>query len=204
MRFAEFDYICAMIFDEDIRSACDVMRRGGVILYPTDTVWGIGCDATCSAAVRRIFDIKRRADGKALITLLADAGDLSRYVADVPQTALDLIDVAVEPLTIIYDRGLTPPLASELPAADGSVAIRITRERYSAALCRAMRRPVVSTSANVSGCPSPEVFSQISPEIVGAVDYVAHFRREEPAGSGRKPSEIIKVGGDASVKIIRR
>lgn len=192
-----------MIFDDDIRTACDVMRRGGIILYPTDTVWGLGCDATDSAAVRRIFDIKCRADGKALIVLLADSSDLSRYVADVPDVAYDLIDVSTGPLTIVYDRALTPPLASELPAPDGSIAIRITRERYSAALCRAMRRPIVSTSANISGEPTPSSFAGISKKIIEAVDYVAFARRNEP-DAGRRPSSIIKVGCDATVKILRR
>lgn len=126
---------------QDLKLACDTLRRGGVILYPTDTVWGIGCDATCSAAVQRVFEIKRRADGKALITLVASADDISRYVAEVPEVAYDLVELSDRPVTIVYDNGLTPPLAPELLAADGSVGIRVTRETFSSQLCRMLRRP---------------------------------------------------------------
>lgn len=184
----------------DLQNALDALRRGGVILYPTDTVWGIGCDATCAEAVRRIFDIKRRADGKALITLLASTDDLPRWVDGVPDVAYELIDAAVDPLTVIYDRAAVPPLAKELPAKDGSLAVRITREPFSAALCRALRRPLVSTSANVSGQPTPGIFSQISKEIIDAVDYVCTTGRDYPQS---KPSSIIRLTASGCVSIIR-
>lgn len=188
-----------MTFDEDIKAASDVLRRGGVILYPTDTVWGIGCDATRSEAVRRVFEIKRRADSKALITLLGDRRDLWRYVDDVPELAEQMMELSDRPLTIVFDRGRN--LAPELMAADGSVGIRITAEEYSRALCRALRRPIVSTSANISGEPSPAFFNEISPEIIAAVDYTATYRRDDT--TPRKPSSVIKLGNDLTVKILR-
>jgi L-threonylcarbamoyladenylate synthase len=187
---------------DDIQEACRILRQGGVILYPTDTVWGLGCDATSTKAVQRIFQIKQRADGKALITLLDDAAKLYRYVDDVPDIAIDLIDVSTTPLTIIYERGLTPPLAPELLAADGSIGIRVTHEEFSRQLCRAFGRPVVSTSANISGQPTPSTFREIAPEIVQAVDYTVHYRQNdyEPHAA----SSIIKLNNDGSIKIIRK
>lgn len=184
---------------DDLRAAVDTLRRGGVILYPTDTVWGIGCDATRSEAVKRVYEIKRRVDSKALITLVSSVDDLYRYVADVPAIAADLIEVSDRPLTIVYDRGIN--LAPELLAEDGSVGLRVTGEAFSAALCRGLRRPVVSTSANISGCPTPAAFAEISPEIVDAVDYVVQYRRDDRRPA--RPSSVIKLGADSTVKIIR-
>ncbi|MDE7388219.1 MAG: threonylcarbamoyl-AMP synthase [Muribaculaceae bacterium] len=189
-----------MYSKEDLSKALDVLRRGGVILYPTDTVWGLGCDATRADAVKRIFDIKRRADGKALITLLASADDLTRWVDGVPEVAYQLIDVAVSPTTIIYDRAFVPPIAANLPAPDGTLAVRITAEPFSAALCRALRRPLVSTSANISGTPAPQTFRQISKEIISAVDYVCTTGRNYPPAS---PSAIIRLTESGEIKIIR-
>ncbi len=186
---------------QDTQHALTVLRHGGVILYPTDTVWGIGCDATCADAVRRVFDIKKRADGKALITLLADANDLWRYVDGVPDVAFELIDAAVRPLTVIYDKALMPPLAPNLPAADGSLAVRITREPFSAALCRALRRPLVSTSANISGQPTPSVFAEISKEIIDSVDYVCATGRDYAPS---EPSSIVRLTASGCISIIRR
>lgn len=188
-------------YSEDIRQAVDVLKRGGVILYPTDTVWGIGCDATNAAAIRRVFDIKHRADGKALITLVASTDDLWRTVDNVPDVALELIDVAVDPVTIVYDKGVG--VAPELLAADGSLAVRVTRESFSARLCRSFRRPIVSTSANVSGSPAPAVFAEISPEIISAVDYVCGSRRNEKRGTLR-PSMVIKISDNGVFKILRK
>ncbi len=187
---------------EDIRQACRILRQGGVILYPTDTVWGLGCDATCSDAVQRIFRIKQRADGKALITLLDSADRLFRYVDDVPDIALELIEVTDRPLTIIYERGLTPPLAPELLAPDGSIGIRITDEAFSRQLCRAFGRPIVSTSANISGQPTPAIFREIAPEIINAVDYTVGFRRDDIAP--HSASSIIKLDNNGTIKIIRQ
>ncbi len=185
--------------NDQIKTACDVMRRGGVILYPTDTVWGIGCDATNSDAVRKVFEIKRRVDSKALITLVSGVPMLERYVPKVPDIAYELIDVAVSPITIIYDAACG--LAPELLAPDGSVGMRITSERFSNQLCRRFGRPVVSTSANISGAPTPMSFSEISDEIMARVDYVVDYARHDAAMA--KPSSVIKIKDDGTFKILR-
>lgn len=184
---------------EDIKKACQVMQDGGVILYPTDTIWGIGCDATNEEAVRRVYEIKHRADSKAMLVLVDSAVKVDFYVQDVPAVAWDLIDVADKPLTIIYSGARN--LASNLLAEDGSVGIRVTGEEFSKALCFRFRKAIVSTSANVSGQPSPRTFAEISDEIKNAVDYVVEARRTE-AGPAR-PSSIIKLGQGGEVKIIR-
>lgn len=185
--------------DADVARACEVMRRGGIIVYPTDTVWGIGCDATNSAAVRRVFEIKRRSDAKALITLVDSLQMLGRYVDEVPELAPSLIEFSERPLTIIYDRGRN--LAPELMGSDGTVAIRVTRERFSAALCRAMRRPIVSTSANISGAPTPAIFTEISSDVLDAADYVASTRRDDTRAA--RPSCIMRLACDGTFKILR-
>ena len=184
---------------EDIKKACQVMQDGGVILYPTDTIWGIGCDATNEEAVRRVYEIKHRADSKAMLVLVDSAVKVDFYVQDVPAVAWDLIDVADKPLTIIYSGARN--LASNLLAEDGSVGIRVTGEEFSKALCFRFRKAIVSTSANVSGQPSPRTFAEISDEIKNADDYVVEARRTE-AGPAR-PSSIIKLGQGGEVKIIR-
>lgn len=186
-------------FNEDLRCAVEVMRRGGVVLYPTDTVWGIGCDATNAEAVRRVYEIKRRAESKALIVLVDSMAKLSGCVREVPDMAWSLVELADKPLTIIYDGARN--LAGNLIAEDGSVAIRVTEERFSKALCERMRVPVVSTSANVSGEPTPKNFSEISQAIVGAVDYVVRYRQDDTAKPN--PSSIIKLGINGEVKVIR-
>ncbi len=185
--------------EEDISQACAVMQRGGVILYPTDTIWGIGCDATNSEAVRRVYEIKRRADNKALIVLTDAMAKVEFYVDEVPDIAWDLVELSAKPLTIIYSgaRNLAPELLGE----DGSVGIRVTKESFSQSLCRRFRKAIVSTSANVSGMPSPRKFADISDEILQAVDYVVASRRDEAAES--KPSGIIKLGAGGLVKVIR-
>lgn len=186
-------------YRDDIRQAVEVMNKGGVILYPTDTIWGIGCDATNEEAVKRVFEIKRRNDAKALITLIDSEAKLEAYVTQVPDVAWDLIAVAERPLTIIYDgaRNLAPNLLAE----DGSAGIRITREEFSQNLCMRMKRAVVSTSANISGEPSPQSFADISSEILAAVDYVCTSRRDEQHNP--PASNIIKLGVGGEVKIIR-
>lgn len=186
--------------DEDIKLACEAMKKGGVILYPTDTVWGIGCDATRSDAVRKVFQIKRRSDSKALIVMLGDESVLDRYVEDVPDIAYDLIALSDRPLTIVYDRGRS--LAPELMGADGSVGIRVTNENFSRRLCRAYRRPIVSTSANISGEPTPVIFKQISDDIKSQIDYIVKSRRDDT--EAKVPSSVIKLGADGIVKIIRK
>lgn len=184
---------------DEIKKACEVMRGGGVILYPTDTVWGIGCDATNEEAVKRVFEIKRRADSKAMLVLVDSPVKVEYYVEEVPQVAWDLIEMAVRPLTIIYDGARN--LAPNLIASDGTAGIRVTGEEFSKQLCFQFRKAIVSTSANVSGEPAPAVFSEISDEIKDAVDYVVDFRREETGHP--KPSSIIKLGRGGEVKIIR-
>jgi L-threonylcarbamoyladenylate synthase len=188
-------------YRNDIKQAIEVLKRGGVILYPTDTVWGIGCDATRSDAVKKVFEIKRRADSKALITLMSNTAMLERYVDDVPDVAFELIDVATTPLTIVYDKGIN--LAPELLADDGSIGVRISTERFSSSLCREFRRPIVSTSANISGQPTPRTFTEISDEIKAAVDYVCTSRQEETDDS-HKPSSVIKLSNNGQIKILRK
>jgi L-threonylcarbamoyladenylate synthase len=186
-------------YRDDIRQAIEVMNKGGVILYPTDTIWGIGCDATNEAAVRRVFEIKKRADAKALITLVDSEAKLEFYVNDIPEVAWDLIEVAERPLTIIFDHARN--LAPNLLAEDGSAGIRITQEEFSKNLCMRMKRAIVSTSANISGEPSPKCFADISPEIIQAVDYVCTSRRNETHNP--PASNIIKLGSGGEVKVIR-
>ena len=186
--------------NEEIKKACQVMREGGVILYPTDTIWGIGCDATNEEAVRRVYEIKRRADSKAMLVLVDSAVKVDFYVQDVPEVAWDLIELADKPLTIIYSgaRNLAPNLLAE----DGSVGIRVTGEEFSKRLCQQFRKAIVSTSANVSGQPSPQNFSEISEEIKSAVDYIVDYRRE--ATTQAEPSSIIKLDKGGVIKIIRQ
>ena len=175
------------------------MREGGVILYPTDTIWGIGCDATNEDAVRRVYEIKQRQDSKALLVLVDSSVKVDFYVRDVPEVAWDLIDLADKPLTIIYSGARN--LAANLLAEDGSVGIRVTNEDFSKRLCQQFRKAIVSTSANISGQPSPKNFSEISEEVKSAVDYIVGYRQEEM--SNPKPSSIIKLDKGGVIKIIR-
>ena len=197
---------------QDLQQALQVLRQGGVILYPTDTVWGIGCDATNEAAVARVYEIKRRVDSKAMLVLLDGAGKLQGYIEKVPETAWMLLETT-EPqgdeatrrqgekaLTIIYPRAKN--LATNLLAEDGSVGIRITTEAFSKALCEQLRRPIVSTSANFSGEPAARIFSEIAPELLEAVDYVCHYRREDKTVA--QPSSIIKIDEKERITIIRK
>lgn len=184
---------------EEIKKACEVLQKGGVILYPTDTVWGIGCDATNEEAVKRVYEIKKRADSKAMLVLVDSDVKVDYYVQDVPEVAWDLIQYATKPLTVIYDgaRNLAPNLIGE----DGSVGIRVTSEEFSKQLCYRFRKAIVSTSANISGEPAPASFSEIQEEIKQAVDYIVGYRQDEPAGA--KPSSILKLGKGGVIRIIR-
>ena len=175
------------------------MREGGVILYPTDTIWGIGCDATNEDAVRRVYEIKQRQDSKAMLVLVDSSVKVDFYVRDVPEVAWDLIDLADKPLTIIYSGARN--LAANLLAEDGSVGIRVTNEDFSKRLCQQFRKAIVSTSANISGQPSPKNFSEISEEVKSAVDYIVGCRQEELGNP--KPSSIIKLDKGGVIKIIR-
>ena len=186
----------------DFQAALRVLREGGVILYPTDTVWGIGCDATCARAVARVYDIKRRIDSKAMLVLLDGAGKLQGYLEKVPDTAWMLLEAneGQRPMTIIYPKARN--LAPNLLAEDGSVGIRITSELFTKALCEQLRRPIVSTSANFSGEPAAKTFQEIDPDLLQAVDYVCQFRRED--NTVHKPSSIIKIDEAERITIIRQ
>ena len=175
------------------------MNEGGVILYPTDTIWGIGCDATNEEAVRRVYQIKQRSDSKAMLVLVDSPVKVDFYVQDVPEVAWDLIEVADKPLTIIYSGARN--LASNLIAEDGSVGIRVTNEEFSKSLCQQFRKAIVSTSANISGQPSPANYSEITEELKSMVDYVVGYRQEEMGHP--KPSSIIKLDKGGVIKIIR-
>ena len=185
---------------EDIRQAVQTLRQGGLILYPTDTIWGIGCDATNADAVSRVFELKRRDDSKALICLVDSAGRMQRYLRQVPEVAWDLIEFAEKPLTLILDGAVN--LAPNLIASDGSIGIRVTRETISHELCYRFQKAIVSTSANLSGEPSPANFTEIAPEILQGVDYVMKCRQNDL--SKAKPSQIIKLGINGQVQIIRK
>ena len=189
--------------NEDLREAVRVLREGGIILYPTDTVWGIGCDATNAAAVERIYRLKRRQDSKAMLCLLDGAGKLQGYVKQIPSVAWDLLESTGEPeqrpLTIIYPGAKN--VAENLLAEDGSLGIRITEEPFSKNLCAMLRHPLVSTSANISGEPTARSFREISEEIRQGVDYICRFRQKDPCKG--KPSSIIKLGVNNEVEVIR-
>lgn len=189
-----------MTREEDIRKAVEVLRKGGVILYPTDTVWGIGCDATNSEAVKRVYDIKQRDDSKALICLVDSDARLQRYIRKVPDVAWQLLDCCDKPTTVILDGAVN--LAENLIAEDGSVGIRITQEPFSKELCFRFQKALVSTSANISGKPAAQNYPDIDPKIIEAVDYVCWSRRQEH--KPHKPSSIIKLTEDGQVTIIRK
>lgn len=184
---------------QDITQALETMQRGGVILYPTDTIWGLGCDASNPEAVARIYAIKQREDAKALISLVDSDAKIQFYVPDVPDVAWDLIELSERPLTIVYDN--VRHLAENLKADDGSAALRVTKEEFSRTLCMRMKRAVVSTSANISGQPAPRRFADISPEVLAAVDYVCTSRRNEPDNG--QASAIIKLSASSEITIIR-
>lgn len=195
-------YICLVIgkqMIEDIKKACEVLRAGGLILYPTDTIWGIGCDATNEEAVKKVYELKKRSDNKAMLVLTDSPVKLETYVSEIPDIAWDLIEVADKPLTIIYSNAKN--LAKNLLGEDGSVGIRVTNEEFSRRLCESFRKPLVSTSANVSGEPSPANFSEISEEVKNGVDYIVGYRQDDMQKAS--PSNIIKLGAGGLVQIIR-
>lgn len=195
-------YICLVIgkqMIEDIKKACEVLRAGGLILYPTDTIWGIGCDATNEEAVKKVYELKKRSDNKAMLVLTDSPVKLETYVSEIPDIAWDLIEVADKPLTIIYSNAKN--LANNLLGEDGSVGIRVTNEEFSRRLCESFRKPLVSTSANVSGEPSPANFSEISEEVKNGVDYIVGYRQDDMQKAS--PSNIIKLGAGGPVQIIR-
>ena len=184
---------------EEVKAAVETLKAGGIILYPTDTVWGIGCDATNEDAVARVFELKKRSDSKSLITLVADADMLGKYVKVIPEIAINLLEVNDKPMTIIYPDAVG--LAPNVVAEDGSAGIRIPMHDFCKEMIRRFRKPVVSTSANLSGDPAPAFYEDIPLEIIDAVDWVADPYLEE--GSTGEPSQIIQVGLHGEVKIIR-
>ena len=185
--------------EADIVQCLKVLSAGGLILYPTDTVWGIGCDATNPEAVNRVYQLKQRDDSKALLVLIDSAEHLDHYVVDVPIIARELIDVAVKPLTIIFEGAYN--LAPNLLGDKDSVGIRIPNDEFCHRLCERYGKPIVSTSANVSGAPTAKTFADINPSIVQGVDYAVEYRRHD--NSRHEPSNIIMLGRDGTFKIIR-
>lgn len=185
--------------NDDIKQALDVLHRGGVILYPTDTIWGLGCDATNPNAVQRIYEIKKRSDSKSMLVLLDNQARLDAYVVTVPEMAWALLEVADKPLTIIYPNAKN--LASNLVAADNSIGIRVSSDKFCNQLIFRFRKPIVSTSANISGTPAPAFFDEIAAEIKQQVDYIVTHRQDDK--QKRKPSGIIKLGENNEVQIIR-
>lgn len=188
-----------MQFRQAVGEAVKILNQGGVILYPTDTVWGLGCDATNSEAVRRIFEIKQRADSKAMLTLTDAEGRVEQYFDDIPEVAWQLWEVTDKPLTLILPRA--HGVAPELIAEDGTMGIRITAEAVSQGICQRLRKPLVSTSANISGQPTPRCFAEISDAIKQAVDYIVPLRQDEHENPS--PSGIIKLGDAGLITVIR-
>ena len=204
---------------EAIQQALEVLRNGGIILYPTDTVWGIGCDATDPAAVARIYEIKHRSDSKSLVLLASDMDMICRYIKEVPEMAIQLVEVNDKPMTIIYPGAIAGPSPAAIPAAelpkpdrnalafntvaeDGTVGIRIPMMDFCQQLISRFGRPIVSTSANISGEPTPKNYSEISDDIRTSVDHIVDPSLER--GSTGRSSSIIKVGLDYSIEIIRK
>ena len=185
--------------ENDINQCVNTLNNGGLILYPTDTVWGIGCDATNAEAVKRVYQLKQRDDSKALIVLIDNADHIDHYVVDVPAIARELIDVAVKPLTIIYEGAYN--LAPNLLGDEDSVGIRIPNDEFCHQLCARFGKPIVSTSANVSGKPTAKTFADIDPAIVNGVDYAVDYRRDDT--TPHHPSNIILLSRDGTFKIIR-
>ena len=186
------------MFTEEINNALAILKEGGLILYPTDTVWGIGCDSTNEMAVRKVYDLKNRIDSKALICLVSSDAMLERHIEKVPEVAYDIIDLATKPTTIIYDNPIG--VAKNLIASDNTLAIRVASDKFCQYLINKFKKPIVSTSANVSGEDTPKSFDEISEYILKGVDYVVNLNRDKKNGL---PSSIIKLSNDGRVKIIR-
>jgi len=185
---------------EEIKKTIEVLRNGGVILYPTDTIWGLGCDATNPDAVQKVYEIKKRAETKSMLVLVDSPAKLPAYVDEIPDMAWDLIELTTKPLTIIYPgaKNLAPNLISD----EKTIGIRVTAEAFSKKLCEMFRKPIVSTSANISGEKSPAFFSEITDDIKNTVDYIVNFRQDDTTPA--KASSIIKLGIGNQIEIIRQ
>ena len=186
-------------FEEDLVQSLSVLRSGGIILYPTDTIWGLGCDATDEAAVKHIFDLKQRSESKSLVILVADVRDLVKYLSQPPPDIADTIAAFDRPTTVIYEGALH--LAPNVIAEDGTVAIRVVKEPFCRHLIKRFRKPIVSTSANISGAPSPATFLDITDEIKQGADYTVGHRQHEIAI--RQPSRIVRIQPDGKLEILR-
>jgi L-threonylcarbamoyladenylate synthase len=184
----------------DINKSFEVLKKGGIILYPTDTIWGLGCDATNAEAVKRIYEIKQRADNKSMIILVDHPGRIAGYINDIPEVAMQLIELSDKPLTVILE-GAKNLAANVINAEDGSVGIRVVNDPFCQALISRFKKPIVSTSANISGESSPACFDEISQAIIHSVDYVVEHRQDDHTKN--KPSGIIKIGINGSVQVIR-
>lgn len=189
-----------MTLEEDIKESLNTLRKGGIILYPTDTIWGLGCDPTNQEAVNRIFSIKSREENKSLIILADSIGMVERYVKEIPEIIYEIVEVSDSPLTIIYPNGKN--LAHGVCSEDGSIAIRICNEEFCNELIGRFRKPIVSTSANLSGKPFPANFSEIGQEIAEKVDYVVQYRQDDRVKHAASP--VIKINSDGTIKIIRK
>ena len=200
-----FGFICRIIiyamdvFQEDIDKCLKVLQKGGLILYPTDTVWGIGCDATNEEAVSRIYALKQREDSKKMIVLMGSERELMQYATQIDIAIFDYLDAQAKPTTVIYEDVIG--LAENILGKDGSVAIRLCDEPFCKTLIKRFRKPIVSTSANISGQPTPGFFFEIAKEILGGVDYVVRYRQEDV--SIKTPSSVIKWEKDGSITTIR-
>jgi L-threonylcarbamoyladenylate synthase len=188
-----------MVFNEDIKKSLETLRSGGLLLYPTDTIWGLGCDATSSSAIEKIFKIKSRPESRSLIILVNGEPMLERYVREVPESAFQIIEISDKPMTIIYPGGknLAPGICSE----DGSVGIRICNDPFCNELISRFRKPVVSTSANLSGKPSPAYFGDIEKEILNAADYIVKYRQNDRQKQTASP--VIKIDKNGVLQILR-
>jgi L-threonylcarbamoyladenylate synthase len=184
----------------DINKCVEVLRKGGIILYPTDTIWGIGCDATNAEAVAKIYKLKQREESKSMLVLVENQDRILRHVKEVPEMAWQLIEFAEKPMTIIYPEAIG--LAKNLVSDDRSIGIRVTSDEFCCSLISKLNRPLVSTSANISGEPAPAIFAEISEEIIKGVDYVVTWRQDDNSASSA--SSIIKLGLNNEIKIIRK
>lgn len=185
---------------EDIKKCCEILRAGGTILYPTDTIWGIGCDATNAEAVDKVFKLKNRDGNIPLLVLVNSVAMLERYVEDMPQIAYDLIDCATTPMTIIFEKARNLP--TNLVGQDGSIGIRVTNEAFTDQLIQQFHKPIVSTSANIHGAPTAQFFQEIDSQIITSVDYVVNYRQNDTKKS--KASKIIKLSNNGQITIIRK
>ncbi|MFC2151879.1 L-threonylcarbamoyladenylate synthase [Bacteroidota bacterium] len=187
-------------FQPDLNKSLEILKQGGVILYPTDTIWGLGCDALNVKAVERIYQIKKRSDRKSMLILLDNPNKIHNYINEMPEIAWDLIDLSDKPITIIYSGAKN--VAPNLVAQDGSIGIRISNDPFNKSLIQKFRNPIVSTSANISGNSSPQNFAEISQEIINSVDYVVNWRQDDY--SIVDPSSIVKLETNGEIQVLRK